>query len=182
MSAADPGGTAAWEGGEPSYATGKGDVRITLIAVGRTKNAHATALCADYAKRIKRMNSFTVNEVKDARGQDPKRAMKVEGERLLAQIPVTAVPVLLDEHGTRRTSVELSKWMSGLQRDTRELCFVLGGPWGFDDPVRARCRHSLRLSDMTLPHELARVLLLEQLYRALSIQQGGKYHHGTPGR
>ncbi len=155
-------------------------MKITLVTVGRTKNVHAAALCADYDKRIRRMTSFSLLEVKDARGQDAGRAMKSEGDRILAQLPQACRPVLLDERGKRRTSVDFADWLSDIADETRDLRFVLGGPWGFAASVRDRCRDSLRLSDMTLPHEFARVLFLEQLYRALSIQAGGSYHHGDP--
>lgn len=155
-------------------------MRISLIAVGKTRDKHAAALCADYAGRIPRFAPFTIHEVKDGRRMESGPARKAEGERLLGKLPAGCRPVLLDEFGTRRTSVELAAWLETRQRDTRDLRFVLGGPWGFSDEVRARATDSLRLSDMTLPHELARVLFLEQLYRALSINAGRKYHNGTP--
>jgi 23S rRNA (pseudouridine1915-N3)-methyltransferase len=155
-------------------------MRISLLAVGRTRDKHAAALCADYASRIPRFAPFSVEEVKDGRGRDERAARQIEGERILARLPPGARCVLLDEFGTRRTSVGLAEWLTERQRDTQELRFVLGGAFGFDDAVKSRVTETLRLSDMTLPHELARVMFLEQLYRALSIQAGRKYHHGTP--
>ncbi len=86
--------------------------------------------------------------------------------------------MILDEHGERLTSrklaANLTKWtdMPGV-----EPTFVIGGPFGLSDEVKAAARHSVRLSDMTLPHELARLTLLEQLYRAACIQKGIPYHH-----
>ena len=156
-------------------------MRISLVVVGRTRDKHAAALCADYASRIPRYGSFAVHEVKDARGVNEKKARQLEGERLLTRLPQGCRVVLLDELGTRRTSVGLADWLTERSRDTQDMRFVLGGPWGFSEAVRARSREGLRLSDMTLPHELARVIFLEQIYRALTIQAGGKYHHGTPG-
>jgi len=155
-------------------------VRISLLAVGRVKDAHAAALCADYDRRIRRLTSFEVLEVKDVRGRDPAATMQTEADRLLPQLPTTCRPVLLDERGTRRTSEGLAAWFEERSYDTKELRFVLGGPWGFDDRLRARARDTLRLSDMTLPHELCRVVCLEQIYRALSINAGSRYHHGAP--
>ncbi len=155
-------------------------MRISLVAVGRTRDKHAAALCADYASRIPRYGSFAVHEVKDARGVNEKKARQVEGERLLTRLPEGCRVVLLDEFGTRRTSIGFANWLNERAVDTQDMRFVLGGPWGFSADVRARSRDALRLSDMTLPHELARVVFLEQLYRALTIQRGGKYHHGTP--
>lgn len=152
-------------------------MRITLVAVGRLRDAHAEALCADYAARIPHFLPFSVTEVKDGRGLGPDRAREAEGSKLLGQLPDGCLSVLLDERGTRRTSVGLAHWIRDLTPDTRDLRFVLGGPFGVDAAVKARASESLRLSDLTLPHELARVLFLEQLYRACTILRGTKYHH-----
>lgn len=152
-------------------------MKIALVAVGRLKDKHARALADDYAGRIARYTSWSLVEVKDARGESPRRAPAIEAERLLAKLPPAAHVVTLDEHGARRTSVDFSKWLDQRQHAGREVRFVLGGPHGLGDAVKARANESLRLSDMTLPHELARVLFLEQLYRAFTILRGSKYHH-----
>ena len=152
-------------------------MRLGLVAVGRVKQRQCAGLCEHYQKRIVRYTRFDHVEVKDGRGRDPARAMEDEGQRLLDKLPGGCRAVLLDEHGTRRTSVGLAEWLTERERDTRDLRFVLGGSHGFSDAVRARADDTLRLSDLTLPHELARVLFLEQLYRALSIQRGSGYHH-----
>lgn len=152
-------------------------MRITLVAVGRVRDRHAEALCADYAGRIPHFLPFSVAEVKDGRGLDPDKAKEAEGARILGQLPDGCLPILLDEHGTRRTSIGLAEWIEGLTQETRDLRFVLGGAFGVDPTVKARAQGQLRLSDLTLPHELARVLFLEQLYRACTILRGTKYHH-----
>ncbi len=152
-------------------------VKISLIAVGRLKDKHAAALCADYSERVARYTPWELVEVKDARGESPDRAPPLEAERLLGKLPTGSYVVTLDEHGTQLTSVDFSRWLARRQQDGRDLRFVLGGPWGLGDLVRDRADESLRLSDMTLPHELARVVFLEQLYRAFTILRGSKYHH-----
>lgn len=152
-------------------------MKISLVAVGRLKDKHASALCADYSGRIARYTPWDIVEVKDARGESPARAPHIEADRLLSKLPPGARVVTLDEHGTQRTSVEFSRWLAEQQRGGQELHFVLGGPWGLGDAVKERAAESLRLSDMTLPHELARVVFLEQLYRAFTILRGSKYHH-----
>ena len=152
-------------------------MKISLLAVGRIKDRHLSALCADYADRIARYTPWDLVEVKDARGESATRAPLAEAPRLLDKLPSGLHVVSLDEHGAQRTSVGLSRWLARRQQAGRELRFVLGGPFGLGDAVKERADESLRLSDMTLPHELARLLFLEQLYRAFTILHGSKYHH-----
>jgi len=152
-------------------------VRVTLVAVGKVKDRGAASLCDDYAERVGHFLPFAIAEVKDGRGLAPERAVAVEGERILAQLPDAAAVVLLDEQGARRTSVGFADWLTEQATAGRELRFVLGGAHGVAEGVKRRAEGALRLSDFTLPHELARVVFLEQLYRACTIQRGTKYHH-----
>ncbi len=97
---------------------------------------------------------------------------------LLDQLPRGCRAVLLDERGRDLTSVQLAKFLDARHKDaTRDLRFVIGGPYGVGDEVRAWCDDVIRLSSMTLPHELARLVLLEQLYRAWTILRREPYHH-----
>ena len=117
-------------------------------------------------------------EVKEGRGLPPKQAIAAEGVRLLEKLPRGCHAVALDEHGKSMTSVGLAGWLTRRQQDaTRDLRFVIGGAYGLSADVKARCDLSLRLSDMTLPHQLARVLAAEQLYRAWTILRREPYHH-----
>ncbi len=139
------------------------------------------ALCAEFARRLGRYATVEVVEVKDARGRSPRECAEQEGARLLDKIDASAI--LLDEHGRERTSEQLAHW---IQKKTdegqRELTFVVGGAWGLSDAVLERCPQRLRLSSMTLTHEMTRMLLLEQLYRACTILRGAPYHHGDRPR
>jgi 23S rRNA (pseudouridine1915-N3)-methyltransferase len=118
-------------------------------------------------------------EVKDAArtGGSAARWKAQEGVALLGCMPPGARLVALDERGTPRTSRAFAEWL-GRQRDTAvpAVCFLLGGPDGLDAPLRERAHEVLSFGPATLPHELARVVLLEQLYRATSILTGGPYH------
>jgi len=153
-------------------------VKITVLAVGRLRDASHKALCEDYTRRLSRLCSFSVVEVKDVRGTSPSRAPLVEAERLLPRLQGSAHNVALDERGRTLTSEELAKWIQKLaDAGTSELRLVVGGPYGLAPSVRERCRDSVRLSSMTLPHELARTVLLEQLYRAHTILAGRPYHN-----
>lgn len=154
-------------------------MKITLAAVGQVRDARCRGLCDDYARRIRRYGPLDVAEVKEGRGLPATRAREVEGERLLARLPAGARAVSLDERGRTLTSEQLACWLAARQQDaTRELRFVVGGPFGLSQAVLGRCDESIRLSSMTLPHELARVVLLEQLYRAWTILRREPYHHG----
>lgn len=153
-------------------------MKIALTAVGQVRDRRCRDLCDDYAGRIRRYGPFDVVEVKEGRGLAADRARQVEGERLLARIPAGARAVSLDERGRTLTSEQLARWLAERQRDaTRDLRLVVGGPYGLSEAVLRRCDESIRLSSMTLPHELARVVLFEQLYRAWTILRREPYHH-----
>lgn len=153
-------------------------MKITLAAVGQVRDRSCRALCDEYVRRIRRYGPLAVVEVKEGRGLAAARAREVEGQRLLDKLPPGARAVSLDEHGRTLTSEELARWLDARQRDaTRDLRLVVGGPYGLSEPVLRRCDESIRLSSMTLPHELARVVLLEQLYRAWTILRREPYHH-----
>lgn len=153
-------------------------MKLSVVAVGRLRDARCAELCDDYGRRIARYTSYEMLEVKEARGEPPARSLQVEGDRLLAKLPTTAWCVSLDERGRTLTSTQLASWLDQrLQGATRDVRFVVGGAWGTSPEVKARCKESFRLSSMTLPHELARVVLVEQLYRAWTILRREPYHH-----
>ncbi len=117
--------------------------------------------------------------VKDAPGKlPPADKNRKEGEGILAKLKPGDVLIILDEHGDRLTSRELAKRVQKwTDAPNQRPVFAIGGPFGLSDEVKKAARHKIRLSDMTLPHELARLLLLEQLYRAGTILKNMPYHH-----
>jgi 23S rRNA (pseudouridine1915-N3)-methyltransferase len=153
-------------------------LRIRLIEVGRTDRGFVAEGFQHYAERIKRSLPFEEVVVAEAGRGDAGHQRQVEGERLLATLRSGERVVVLDERGVGLTSMEFSKRL-GTWRDqgTRQVAFVIGGAYGLSDPVRQRADLVLALSPMTFPHQLVRVLFAEQLYRALTILQGGPYHH-----
>lgn len=157
-------------------------MRVIVAAVGRLKAEHFRVGCADYLARMERALpgvTFEVVEVKDApRASGTAAQWKArEAEALLASVPPGARLVALDERGKPRASRAFAEWLGKL-RDTAvpAVCFVLGGPDGLDESVRARAQELLSFGPATMPHELARLVLLEQLYRATSILTGSPYH------
>lgn len=153
--------------------------RINFIWVGKLKEKFYNQGCAHYQKKLSRFYRLDERIVRDGPGKLPAQERNAkEGEGILAKVKKNDLLVILDEYGERLTSrklaANLTKWtdMPGV-----EPTFVIGGPFGLSDDVKTAARHSIRLSDMTLPHELARLTLLEQLYRAACIQKGIPYHH-----
>lgn len=154
-------------------------MKLILLATGRLRAAAAAALARDYAGRIAHYAKFETVEVRDSGETPPARAAGEEGERLLAALRPGDRVVLLDERGSALSSKELASFLAEAERTLgpRRLVFVVGGAWGVSRAVRERAERMLSLSKLTLPHELARVVLLEQLYRAFTILRGERYHH-----
>jgi 23S rRNA (pseudouridine1915-N3)-methyltransferase len=154
-------------------------VHIRLIAVGDRQPAWVDDAAENYSGRLPREWKFRIDCVPTARrakSNNPQNAIEAEGEQLLARIKNSEQVVLLDEQGSQHSSQALAARLLEWQSDGRDLCFVIGGPDGVADSCRQRADAVLSLSKLTLPHGLARVLLLEQLYRAWSLQNGHPYH------
>jgi len=144
--------------------------RLSVIAVGKVKRRELAALCEDFAGRLRRQGSFEIVELKDA-------GVESEGRRildLLAKRPDARVFALAEE-GRERSSATLAEELQSLMG--RPAVFIVGGAYGLSDAVKARADELFSLSAMTFTHEIARMLLCEQLYRAVSINAGAKYHH-----
>ena len=156
-------------------------MRILSLAVGRARGPVADAI-AEYEKRAARYFSFEAVEVKEEqfRGKaDVQRVRDEEGRRLLARVPPGAEIVALHETGKQWTSQQLADWLQELAvRGSPGAAFVIGGAYGLSDEILRTARHQLSLSAFTMPHELARLVLAEQLYRAGTIARGEPYHKG----
>ena len=130
-----------------------------------------------YAERIRRHAELDLVELPAAKGAlPPADARRREGEALLAKLKPESWLVALDERGTLLDSLELARLVATARDAGRELVFAIGGDEGLDTPVRERAWKVLALSRMTLPHRLARLVLMEQLYRAFSLLRGEPYH------
>ena len=146
-----------------------------LAVAGRPTSWVAEATDA-YLKRLPRGWRATVDLLAPSRRQTADARRDDEWERLSGRLPAAGDTVLLDERGKSLTSRGLAKRVGARLRDGRDLCLVLGGPDGFAPAARGAADLVLSLSAMTLPHELARVVLVEQLYRAHTILEGHPYH------
>jgi 23S rRNA (pseudouridine1915-N3)-methyltransferase len=140
-------------------------VRLRVLWVGKTRNPHIAKLSADYASRIEHFLPLDIVEVKE-----PKGGMRAESEKILAALGDSDRVVVLDPKGKALTSEQLAKFVQQhMTADPRRLTFVIGGYEGLADSVKSRAHVQWSLSSLTFTHDLSRVLLLEQLYRALSI-------------
>jgi 23S rRNA (pseudouridine1915-N3)-methyltransferase len=152
-------------------------MRLRLIWVGKTRDAHLRALAAEYLKRLSRFARCEVTELRESGAEDPRACLDEEGKRIVGALASDALTVLLDVSGaTLWSSEELAAQIEAWQgRSVREATFVVGGHLGVSEEVRARAQVRWSLSRLTLTHEMARVLVLEQLYRAYTITRGLPY-------
>lgn len=157
-------------------------VHITLIVVGKLKERFWTDACNEYIKRLGAFCKIQEIEVEESRlPQNPKaaqidQALKVEGENILAKIPPKAKVIALCIEGEMLSSETFSTQLSRLCNETSDIALIIGGSHGLSEAVKKIAVRRLSISPMTFPHQLCRVLLLEQLYRGFSIQAGNKYH------
>ncbi|MGB5258328.1 MAG: 23S rRNA (pseudouridine(1915)-N(3))-methyltransferase RlmH [Woeseiaceae bacterium] len=154
-------------------------MHIRLLAVGDRQPTWVDEAFGNYTERYPREWKFRLDTIPTARrGKNEKtlQARAAEGEQILAKLAKTEQVVLLDERGTELSSASLAERLLDWQRNSRDLCFIIGGPDGVADTCRQRADFVWSLSRLTLPHGLARVLFAEQLYRAWSLQTGHPYH------
>ena len=155
-------------------------LKITVVAVGKLKEKFWVAACDEYLKRLRPYAKVTVAETPDvdpARAGGVEAAREREGEAILAAVPESARAILMAIEGKQRSSVGFSQYMDELAlRGESELAFIIGGSDGVSDAVRARADETFSFGPITLPHNLARVVLLEQIYRAFKISRGEPYH------
>ena len=154
-------------------------MRLALLAVGRVRGPVADAV-AEYEGRIRHYFPFEAVEVKEEpyrRAGDEDRVRDEEGRRLLARVPDGAEIVALHRGGRGWSSERLAAWLDELAlRSSPGAAFVIGGAYGLSDEVLRTASKKLSLSAMTLPHEVARLVLTEQIYRAGTIRRGEPYH------
>lgn len=157
--------------------------RITLLCVGKLKEKFYVEAAAEYAKRLSRYCRLELVELPEERlpeGPSPAQidaALAREAEAIRGKLPPSSVLVSLCVEGRERSSEELARLMAEwASRGESRLVFLIGGSHGLHPSVKAQAAEKLSMSPMTFPHHLARVMLLEQIYRAYQINAGTKYH------
>lgn len=149
---------------------------ITILAIGKKHEDWVTAGIERYQQRLK--PPYDVEWIllpHSSLNED--NARKEESERIMKRMPERAHTVLLDERGKLIDSPGLSEYIENSTNQAQDICFLIGGAYGVSEELAQRANTTLSLSKMVFPHQLVRLILIEQLYRAQEISRGGKYHH-----
>ncbi|WP_291320220.1 23S rRNA (pseudouridine(1915)-N(3))-methyltransferase RlmH [Desulfonatronospira sp.] len=151
---------------------------IKILLVGRFQKGFFRKAFDFYLQRVRKVTQAEVVEVKEVRHRDPGLRMQKEGENILARVGPRDLLLVMDEKGTALGSGSMARELTKWEEDPGCVpCFVVGGAYGLSENVRSRADRLIGLGPMTLPHELAAVVLMEQIYRAQCISRGHPYHH-----
>ena len=150
-------------------------MRLTFLSVGKDRSGLFSQGVDEYVKRLGHTHKVSVLELSESRASGAK-AKEEEGQALLGKLSSRDVLVALDERGKQLGSVDFAKWLGRQQDSGKDVAFVIGGDEGLSDAVREKAGLVLSLSAMTFPHRLARLVLVEQVYRGFSILRGEPYH------
>lgn len=153
-------------------------MNIRLLTIGKTKEKWIQSGMDHYTKRLKPFVRFDIKYLKDPKSSDIESKKKSDGLIILDEIEPTDYLILLDEGGQEMNSVDFAKFIDHpALRSRKNIIFVIGGAYGFSEEVYHRADEKLALSLMTFPHDLIRVMFMEQLYRAFTILNNKNYHH-----
>jgi 23S rRNA (pseudouridine1915-N3)-methyltransferase len=156
-------------------------VKLRLVCVGKLAEAWQREAAADYAGRLQRYFPLEIVELKEEKGGrkgDIPSLLRREGERILEKVPEQSLLIVLDERGGNISSEQLAEKLGEeMLHGGRDWCLVIGGPYGLDPQVKQRADLQLSLSKMTFTHQMARLFLLEQLYRGSTILRNEPYHN-----
>ena len=147
---------------------------MKIICVGKVKEKFFVDAINEYSKRISKYNKLEIIEIPDESNESI--AMKKEGEKILSKIKDNDYVVTLEIEGNSLTSLEFAKKIDNNFNSNKNLTFVIGGSYGLDESVKSRSDYKLSFSKFTFPHQLFRVILLEQIYRAYKINHNENYH------
>ena len=155
-------------------------LKVKIVAVGKIKEKYFIEAISEYAKRLSRYVNFSVVEVKEENyvmepnDSEKLEILKREGANIKKELSGYVVAMCIE--GKKLSSVDLANTLNKITNTNSEITFVIGGSYGIDESVKSLANLKLSVSDMTFPHTLCRVLLVEQIYRAFSIINDGKYH------
>ena len=155
-------------------------MKTSLILIGKTNSKHFQVGIDDYVSRIGHYMPFsviTIPDIKNTKSLTEAQQKEKEGELILKQLAPSDTLVLLDEHGKEMRSVEFATWIEKKQHHVNKLVLCIGGPYGFSEAVYKRADEKISLSKMTFSHQMVRLILTEQIYRACTIIKGEPYHH-----
>lgn len=154
---------------------------IKLLVLGKTDSAALLQLIGEYQQRLRHYIKFkleVVPDIKNTKNLSEKQQKEKEGEAIINRLEPTDVLILLDEKGNQKSSVEFSQYLQKkMNSGIKQLVLVIGGPYGFSEAVYQKSQGSLSLSKMTFSHQMVRLFVVEQLYRAFTILKNEPYHH-----
>ena len=158
-------------------------MRFYVIGIGKLKDAYLRDGVAEFVKRMRPYGGITITELNESKigdkpsDADRKQVVIEEGERLLKNVPKNAYTVLLDVYGKTMSSEDLAKTVAKLEVDgVSDMAFIVGGAFGVSDELRRSVNYKLSFSPMTFTHQMVRLLLVEQIYRASKINRNEPYH------
>ena len=149
---------------------------IKVITVGFIKEKYLKDAIEEYTKRLSKYTNIEIVEVKDEGLVEPKKAMSLEEEKILKHINDKDYIITLEIEGKQLDSVEFANKLDRIQLESSNITFIIGGSYGLSQNIKDKSRMHLSFSKMTFPHQLFRVLLLEQIYRAFKINNNESYH------
>ena len=149
---------------------------IKIVVVGSIKEQYLKDAIEEYKKRISKYTNIEIIEVKDEGLVEESKAMKLEEEKIMKHINEKDYLITLEIEGKQFTSIEFAEKINNILIENSNLTFVIGGSYGLTDNIKSKARLHLSFSKMTFPHQLFRVLLLEQIYRAYKINNNESYH------
>ncbi|HFS68125.1 MAG TPA: 23S rRNA (pseudouridine(1915)-N(3))-methyltransferase RlmH [Flavobacteriia bacterium] len=156
-------------------------MKIKLLAIGKTDDKNLQILIENYTKRLKHYIGFEfeiIPDIKNIKNLSEKQQKEKEGELILKKLKPTDTLVLLDENGKSFTSVEFSEYLQKkMNSGLKQLVFVIGGPYGFSEAVYKKAQGKISFSKMTFSHQMFRLFVVEQIYRAFTILKNEPYHH-----
>lgn len=156
-------------------------MKMKLLAIGKTDNQQLIELVDMYQNRLKHYVTFNfeiINDIKKAKNLTEEQQKEKEGELILRKLQNSDILVLLDDKGKQFTSVDFSKYLQKkMNSGIKQLVLVIGGPYGFSEAVYKKAQEKISLSTMTFSHQMIRLFIVEQIYRAYTILKNEPYHH-----
>ncbi len=147
---------------------------IKIICVGKIKEKYFTLAAEEYLKRLSKFSKVEVIEVMDEANVE--KALKIEGDKILSKIKEDEFVIALDINGESLSSMDFAKKMNRIFNNNSKITFIIGGSYGLSKDVKKRSNYLLSFSKMTFPHQLFRIILLEQIYRSYKINNNESYH------
>jgi 23S rRNA (pseudouridine1915-N3)-methyltransferase len=156
-------------------------MKIALLQTGKTSDKNISEIADLYSSRIRKYCAFdiiTLPELRDTKNMPVVEQKAKEGKKIIQILNSDDYVILLDERGKEIRTTEFAEWIDRFfLMSKKRIVFIIGGPWGFSEEVNKRADTKISLSKMTFPHQLVRLLFLEQLYRSFTIIKGEPYHH-----